>query len=212
MSDVDALLFAKLMTPEEVKEILLRNMNLVVESEKLKNKISSLESANSNLREIIKFLTVTLELGNNAVNVPSVWQEVRDSAPKFTDFKCTCGCHDNDTENETGINEEELKSVLKYVASVEKDKNLVKHINEVLNKDEAEVPQEVPVEDIKAEVEVPVSVEEYPPVEAEPVEEEVKPRKKRKERGGSVFTDFETLTLDKDTEYEGNSVIHSSKL
>lgn len=212
MSDVDALLFAKLMTPEEVKEILLRNMNLVVESEKLKNKISSLESANSNLREIIKFLTVTLELGNNAVNVPSVWQEVRDSAPKFTDFKCTCGCHDNDTENETGINEEELKSVLKYVASVEKDKNLVKHINEVLNKDEVEVPQEVPVEDIKAEVEVPVSVEEYPPVEAEPVEEEVKPRKKRKERGGSVFTDFETLTLDKDTEYEGNSVIHSSKL
>lgn len=212
MSDVDALLFAKLMTPEEVKEILLRNMNLVVESEKLKNKISSLESANSNLREIIKFLTVTLELGNNAVNVPSVWQEVRDSAPKFTDFKCTCGCHDNDTENETGVDEEELKSVLKYVASVEKDKNLVKHINEVLNKDEAEVPQEVPVEDIKAEVEVPVSVEEYPPVEAEPVEEEVKPRKKRKERGGSVFTDFETLTLDKDTEYEGNSVIHSSKL
>lgn len=212
MSDVDALLFAKLMTPEEVKEILLRNMNLVVESEKLKNKISSLESANSNLREIIKFLTVTLELGNNAVNVPSVWQEVRDSAPKFTDFKCTCGCHDNDTENETGVDEEDFKSVLKYVASVEKDKNLVKHINDVLNKDEAEVPQEVPVEDIKAEVEVPVSVEEYPPAEAEPVEEEVKPRKKRKERGGSVFTDFETLTLDKDTEYEGNSVIHSSKL
>ena len=212
MSDVDALLFAKLMTPEEVKEILLRNLNLTVESEKLKNKISSLASANSNLREIIKFLTVTLELGNSAVNVPSVWQEVRDSAPKFTDFKCTCGCHDNGTEDETGVDEEELKSVLKYVASVEKDKNLVKHINEVLNKDEAEVPQEVPVEDIKAETEVPVSVEEYPPVEAEPVEEEVKPRKKRKERGGSVFTDFETLTLDKDTEYEGNSVIHSSKL
>lgn len=202
MSDVDALLFAKLMTPEEVKEILLRNLNLTVESEKLKNKISSLESANSNLREIIKFLTVTLELGNNAVNVPSVWQEVRDSAPKFTDFKCTCGCHDNDTEGETGVDEEDFKSVLKNTANVE----LLKHIHE------AEVPQEVPVEDIKAETEVPVSVEEYPPVEAEPVEEEVKPRKKRKERGGSVFTDFETLTLDKDTEYEGNSVIHSSKL
>lgn len=201
MSDVDALLFAKLMTPEEVKEILLRNLNLTVESEKLKNKISSLESANSNLREIIKFLTVTLELGNNAVNVPSVWQEVRDSAPKFTDFKCTCGCHD-DTEDETGVDEEDFKSVLKNTANVE----LLKHIHE------AEVPQEVPVEDIKAETEVPVSVEEYPPVEAEPVEEEVKPRKKRKERGGSVFTDFETLTLDKDTEYEGNSVIHSSKL
>lgn len=216
MSDVDAQLFAKLMTPEEVKETLLRNMNLVVENGKLKSQISTLESANRNLRDIIKFLTVTLELGNHAVNVPSVWQEVHDSAPKFTDFKCTCGCHDNNIEDETGIDEEDFKSVLKYMANVEKDKVLRKHIHEVLGEDDAsknEVPQEVPVENIKAETEVPVVVEEYPPEEAEPVEsEDVKPRKKRKERGGSVFTDFETLTLDKDTEYEGNSVIHSSKL
>ena len=44
-----------------------------------------------------------------------------------------------------------------------------------------------------------------------PEEPEKKERKKRKERGGTVFKDFETLTLTSDNRLDGNSVIFSAK-
>lgn len=44
----------------------------------------------------------------------------------------------------------------------------------------------------------------------EPVKEE-KPKRTRKERGGTVFTDFRTLDLKQENNYEGNSVCYSSK-
>lgn len=40
---------------------------------------------------------------------------------------------------------------------------------------------------------------------------EVKVKRQYKERGGSVFPDFKTLTLNEDNNYEGNSVIYHSE-
>ena len=45
---------------------------------------------------------------------------------------------------------------------------------------------------------------------APPREEEKKARKPRKERGGTVFTDFKNLELE-NNDYEGNSIIYSKK-
>lgn len=45
---------------------------------------------------------------------------------------------------------------------------------------------------------------------APPIEEEKKTRKPRKERGGTVFTDFKNLELE-NNDYEGNSIIYSKK-
>ena len=45
---------------------------------------------------------------------------------------------------------------------------------------------------------------------APPREEEKKTRKPRKERGGTVFTDFKNLELE-NNDYEGNSIIYSKK-
>ena len=63
-----------------------------------------------------------------------------------------------------------------------------------------------------------VDVEEEPqPISSQatydvsPEEPEKKERKKRKERGGTVFKDFETLTLTSDNRLDGNSVIFSAK-
>ena len=59
-------------------------------------------------------------------------------------------------------------------------------------------------------------MDEYPlPVEKEepaapPIEEEKKVRKPRKERGGTVFTDFKTLDLDNNN-FDGNSIVYSKK-
>lgn len=38
-----------------------------------------------------------------------------------------------------------------------------------------------------------------------------KEKRQYKQRGGSVFTDFKTLTLDKENDFEGNSVVYSQK-
>ena len=63
-----------------------------------------------------------------------------------------------------------------------------------------------------------VDVEEEPqPISSQatydvtPEEPEKKERKKRKERGGTVFKEFETLTLTPDNRLDGNSVIFSAK-
>ena len=68
----------------------------------------------------------------------------------------------------------------------------------------------------EAEEVFPSDVDEYPlPVEKEepaapPIEEEKKVRKPRKERGGTVFTDFKTLDLDNNN-FDGNSIVYSKK-
>ena len=54
-----------------------------------------------------------------------------------------------------------------------------------------------------------VDPEPVPPA-APPREEEKKTRKPRKERGGTVFTDFKNLELE-NNDYEGNSIIYSKK-
>jgi hypothetical protein len=104
---------------------------------------------------------------------------------------CTCG---------DSCNCDEEKEILK-----EQITRLKNELNSYKNKEVNEVP-EVEAVDYREQMENEVSS--FIPVEVD--EEPKKERKSRKERGGTVFTDFKTLSLD-NNDFEGNSIVYSKK-
>ena len=118
-------------------------------------------------------------------------------------IKCSC----NDGE---GCNCDEEKEVLReQIATLTAKLNGANAELDAFKKKE----HEKRVEEAKAKIKEIFlgDIEEEPvPPAAPPREEEKKTRKPRKERGGTVFTDFKNLELE-NNDYEGNSIIYSKK-
>ena len=101
-----------------------------------------------------------------------------------------CNCH---SKNEEDLSSNEIKNLI--TSLIVNISDLSKRLDII----------EAALTDNSDSEEVEISEEE------QPATAEVKERKPRKERGGSVFTDFTTLDLKENNGLEGNSVIYSSK-
>lgn len=101
-----------------------------------------------------------------------------------------CNCH---SKNEEDLSSNEVKNLI--TSLIVNISDLSKRLDII----------EAALTDNSDSEEVEISEEE------QPAAAEVKERKPRKERGGSVFTDFTTLDLKENNGLEGNSVIYSSK-
>ena len=97
-----------------------------------------------------------------------------------------CNCH---SKNEEDLSSNEIKNLITSLIVNISDLSII----------------EAALTDNSDSEEIEISEEE------QPATAEVKERKPRKERGGSVFTDFTTLDLKENNGLEGNSVIYSSK-
>ena len=179
--------------------------DLYEENKELKRVLYNIEKA------IFDFRLTQLDLPLEKVNIPSLGlpqPQVQPTSYTLT----TCSCN-----NGEGCNCEEEKEVLREQIAA---------LTAKLNGTNAELEQykrkEVTEEDVVltgfpcdsvADEEDEVIYENGFATYAEPApprEEEKKTRKPRKERGGTVFTDFKNLELE-NNDYEGNSIIYSKK-
>ena len=136
------------------------------------------------------------------VNIPSLGlPQAQPVSYKLT----TCSCNDGE-----GCSCDEEKEVLReQIATLTAKLNGANAELDTFKKKE----HEKRVEEAKAKIkEIFLGDIEEEPVSpaAPPIEEEKKTRKPRKERGGTVFTDFKNLELE-NNDYEGNSIIYSKK-
>ena len=116
-----------------------------------------------------------------------------------SDSKCTCGCSGKHQEQQLEqpvdevtepINEKILNAQLTTPLSLEEE------LKEAVNNIKVDTP-------LKSDNEV---------ADAMLGTVVVKQRKPRKERGGSVFKEFETLSLNHNNDYEGNSILYSKNI
>ena len=169
--------------------------DLYEENKELKRVLYNIEKA------ILDFRLTQLDLPLEKVNIPSL------GLPQPVSYTCSCN-------NGDGCNCDEEKEVLReQIAALTAKLNGANAELDTFKKKE----HEKRVEEAKAKIEEiflgdieeePVPVKEEPA--APPIEEEKKTRKPRKERGGTVFTDFKNLELE-NNDYEGNSIIYSKK-
>ena len=168
--------------------------DLYEENKELKRVLYNIEKA------ILDFRLTQLDLPLEKVNIPSL------GIPQPVSHTCSCN-------NGEGCNCDEEKEVLReQIAALTAKLNGANAELDAFKKKE----HEKRVEEAKAKIKEIFlgDVDEYPlPVKEEPAplrEEEKKTRKPRKERGGTVFTDFKNLELE-NNDYEGNSIIYSKK-
>ena len=169
--------------------------DLYEENKELKRVLYNIEKA------ILDFRLTQLDLPLEQVNIPSL------GLPQPVSHTCSCN-------NGEGCSCDEEKEVLReQIATLTAKLNGANAELDTFKKKE----HEKRVEEAKAKIkeifsgdieEEPVPVKEEPA--ALPIEEEKKTRKPRKERGGTVFTDFKNLELE-NNDYEGNSIIYSKK-
>ena len=169
--------------------------DLYEENKELKRVLYNIEKA------ILDFRLTQLDLPLEKVNIPSL------GLPQPVSYTCSCN-------NGEGCSCDEEKEVLReQIATLTAKLNGANAELDAFKKKE----HEKRVEEAKAKIEEiflgdieeePVPVKEEPA--APPIEEEKKTRKPRKERGGTVFTDFKNLELE-NNDYEGNSIIYSKK-
>ena len=169
--------------------------DLYEENKELKRVLYNIEKA------ILDFRLTQLDLPLEKVNIPSL------GLPQPVSYTCSCN-------NGEGCSCDEEKEVLReQIAALTAKLNGANAELDAFKKKE----HEKRVEEAKAKIEEiflgdieeePVPVKEEPA--APPIEEEKKTRKPRKERGGTVFTDFKNLELE-NNDYEGNSIIYSKK-
>ena len=169
--------------------------DLYEENKELKRVLYNIEKA------ILDFRLTQLDLPLEKVNIPSL------GLPQPVSYTCSCN-------NGEGCSCDEEKEVLReQIAALTAKLNGANAELDTFKKKE----HEKRVEEAKAKIEEiflgdieeePVPVKEEPA--APPREEEKKTRKPRKERGGTVFTDFKNLELE-NNDYEGNSIIYSKK-
>lgn len=168
--------------------------DLYEENKELKRVLYNIEKA------ILDFRLTQLDLPLEKVDIPSL------GLPQPVPYTCSCN-------NGEGCNCDEEKEVLReQIATLTAKLNGANAELDTFKKKE----HEKRFEEAKAKIkeiflgdteEEPVPVKEEP---APPIEEEKKTRKPRKERGGTVFTDFKNLELE-NNDYEGNSIIYSKK-
>ena len=165
--------------------------DLYEENKELKRVLYNIEKA------ILDFRLTQLDLPLEKVNIPSL------GLPQPVSYTCSCN-------NGEGCSCDEEKEVLReQIATLTAKLNGANAELDLFKKKDCERKVE------EAEEILPSDVDEYPlPVKEEPAappnEEKKKTRKLRKERGGTVFTDFKNLELE-NNDYEGNSIIYSKK-
>ena len=146
-------------------------------------------------KAILDFRLKQLDLPLERVNCPSVFSPNVASVP----YTVTTTCGECDKEKE---------DLRQQIAELTNKLNTANEELDTFKKKDCERKVE------EAEEIFPSDVDEYPlPVKEEPappIEEEKKVRKPRKERGGTVFTDFKTLDLDNNN-FDGNSIVYSKK-
>ena len=148
-------------------------------------------------KAILDFRLKQLDLPLERVNCPSVFSPNVASVP----YTVTTTCDECDKEKE---------DLRQQIVELTNKLNTANEELDIFKKKDCERKVE------EAEEIFPSDVDEYPlPVEKEepaapPIEEEKKVRKPRKERGGTVFTDFKTLDLDNNN-FDGNSIVYSKK-
>ena len=168
--------------------------DLYEENKELKRVLYNIEKA------ILDFRLTQLDLPLEKVNIPSLGIP----QPQAQPVSYTCSCN-----NGEGCSCDEEKEVLReQIAALTAKLNGANAELDAFKKNcerKVEEAEEIFPSDIEEE---PVPVKEEPA--APPIEEEKKTRKPRKERGGTVFTDFKNLELE-NNDYEGNSIIYSKK-
>ena len=164
--------------------------DLYEENKELKRVLYNIEKA------IFDFRLTQLDLPLEKVNIPSL------GLPQPVSHTCSCN-------NGEGCSCDEEKEVLReQIAALTAKLNGANAELDTFKKKEHEKRVEEAEEIFPSDVdEDPLPVKEEP---APPIEEEKKTRKPRKERGGTVFTDFKNLELE-NNDYEGNSIIYSKK-
>ena len=167
--------------------------DLYEENKELKRVLYNIEKA------ILDFRLTQLDLPLEQVNIPSL------GLPQAQAVSHTCSCN-----NGEGCNCDEEKEVLReQIAALTAKLNganaeLAQYKRKEVTEDVA--PTGFPGDSV-ADEENGFATSAEP---APPREEEKKTRKPRKERGGTVFTDFKNLELE-NNDYEGNSIIYSKK-
>ena len=154
--------------------------DLYEENKELKRVLYNIEKA------ILDFRLTQLDLPLEKVNIPSLGLPQAQAQP----VSHTCSCNDGE-----GCNCDEEKEVLREQITT---------LTAKLNGANAELEQYK-----RKEVTEDVAPTGFPG-DSVADEEEKKTRKPRKERGGTVFTDFKNLELE-NNDYEGNSIIYSKK-
>lgn len=178
--------------------------DLYEENKELKRVLYNIEKA------ILDFRLTQLDLPLEQVNIPSLGlpqPQVQQTSYTLTPCSCNdgggCSC---DEEKEVLREQIAALTVKLNGANAELEQYKRKEITEdvaptgFLGDSVADEEEEVIYENGFATYAEP----------APPREEEKKTRKPRKERGGTVFTDFKNLELE-NNDYEGNSIIYSKK-
>ena len=170
--------------------------DLYEENKELKRVLYNIEKA------ILDFRLTQLDLPLEKVNIPSLGlpqPQVQPTSYTLT----TCSCNTNE-----GCNCEEEKEVLReQIAALTARLNSANAELEQYKR--KEVTKDVAPATFSDEEDDENSFAAYAEA-APPIEEEKKTRKPRKERGGTVFTDFKNLELE-NNDYEGNSIIYSKR-
>ena len=163
--------------------------DLYEENKELKRVLYNIEKA------ILDFRLTQLDLPLEKVNIPSL------ELPQPVSYTCSCN-------NGEGCSCDEEKEVLReqIAALTAKLKGANAELEQYKRK---EVTKDVAPTTFPDEEDDENSFVTYAE-SAPPREEEKKTRKPRKERGGTVFTDFKNLELE-NNDYEGNSIIYSKK-
>ena len=172
--------------------------DLYEENKELKRVLYNIEKA------ILDFRLTQLDLPLEKVNIPSL------GLPQPVSYTCSCN-------NGEGCSCDEEKEVLReqIAALTAKLNGANAELEQYKRKEVTEdvAPTGFPGDSV-ADEEDEVIYENGFATYAEPAppreEEEKKTRKPRKERGGTVFTDFKNLELE-NNDYEGNSIIYSKK-
>ena len=167
--------------------------DLYEENKELKRVLYNIEKA------ILDFRLTQLDLPLEKVNIPSL------GLPQPVSYTCSCnngeGCS---CDEEKEVLREQIAALTAKLNTANAELDTFKKKEHEKRVEEAKI-EEIFLGDIEEE---PVPVKEEPA--APPIEEEKKTRKPRKERGGTVFTDFKNLELE-NNDYEGNSIIYSKK-
>ena len=149
-------------------------------------------------KAILDFRLKQLDLPLERVNCPSVFSP--NVAPVPYTVTTTCGECDKEKED-----------LRQQIAELTNKLNTANEELDTFKKKDCERKVEEAEEVFPSDVdEYPLPVEKEEPAPAPPIEEEKKVRKPRKERGGTVFTDFKTLDLDNNN-FDGNSIVYSKK-
>ena len=149
-------------------------------------------------KAILDFRLKQLDLPLERVNCPSVFSPNVASVPSTV--TTTCGECDKEKED-----------LRQQIVELTNKLNTANEELDIFKKKDCERKVEEAEEVFPSDVdEYPLPVEKEEPAAAPPIEEEKKVRKPRKERGGTVFTDFKTLDLDNNN-FDGNSIVYSKK-